>query len=329
MTRTDLVVSEDSHVGRARRLAAAAAQAAELPIAQVHKVALAATELAGNLVKHAGRGLFSVVLLPGQLDLLAADSGPGIRQLDQSMRDGYSTTGTMGAGLGAIRRAADFCDAYSLPGRGTAVLARWHTSGERPKGVRIGAARLTAPGETASGDMWAVGIAGGTATVGLSDGLGHGEAAAAASEAAVNTISAHAGRRPALILEAMHAPLARTRGATVAITQVTPSEGRMRFCGIGNIAARAYAEPGTPAQRLLSRPGIVGAGTARAVPDVAGSWSPSSWLVLHTDGVSERWNAGDWPGLLRHDPGVVAAWILGQQGRGRDDACVVAVAGGG
>ncbi|NKQ52087.1 SpoIIE family protein phosphatase [Amycolatopsis sp. K13G38] len=329
MTRTDLVVSEDSHVGRARRLAAAAAQSAGLPTAQVHKVALAATELASNLVKHARRGVFTVVALPWQLDLLAADTGPGIRRLEQSMRDGYSTTGTLGGGLGAIRRAAHFYDAYSLSGRGTAVLARWHTSGEPPRGVRIGAARLTAPGETECGDMWGFGTAGGTVTIGLSDGLGHGPGAATASEAAVETVATHAGRRPALILEAMHASLARTRGATVAITQITPADDRMRFCGIGNIAVRGYSAPDAPVQRLLSRPGIVGAGTARPAPDSTGAWSPSSWLVLHTDGVSERWNAGDWPGLLRHDPAVVAAWVLAQQSRGRDDACVVAVAGGG
>jgi hypothetical protein len=50
--------------------------------------------------------------------------------------------------------------------------------------------------------------------------------------------------------------------------------------------------------------------------------------LLYTDGVSDRWNLEEWPGLLRHDPATVAAWILAQRGRGRDDSCVVAVSGG-
>lgn len=327
MTRTDLVVSEDGHVGRARRLAAAAAQRAGLPMARVHLVALAATELATNLVKHAGRGVFTVVPGPGQLDLLAADKGPGMGRLEHSMRDGYSTTGSMGAGLGSIRRAADYFDAYTLAGRGTVVLARWRHGSPLP-GVRVGAARLTAPGETASGDMWVAVSRGATVSVALSDGLGHGDAAAKASEAAVDTLTSAAGQRPARILEAMQQALARTRGATVAVVQIVPGEGRIRFAGIGNIATRRYAETGAPVQRLLSRPGIVGVAGTNRVPDSTESWSPRSWLVLHTDGVSERWSADDWPGLLRHDPATVAAWILAQHGRGRDDACVVVVAGG-
>ncbi|GAB2971402.1 SpoIIE family protein phosphatase [Amycolatopsis acidiphila] len=328
MTRTDLVVSEDGHVGRARRLAAATAQQAGLPMEQVHRVALAATELATNLVKHAGRGVFSVVPGPGQLDLLAADKGPGIGRIEASMRDGYSTTGTMGAGLGSIRRAADYFDAYSLAGRGTVVLARWRHGTPLP-GVRIGAARLTAPGETECGDMWVAAPGGTAVSIGLSDGLGHGDAAAHASAAAVETITEHAAAAPARILEAMQQSLARTRGATVAVVQITPAEGRMHFAGIGNIATRRYGEAGARVQRLLSRPGIVGVAGTNRVPDSTDSWSPHSWLVLHTDGVSERWSADDWPGLLRHDPATVAGWILAQHSRGRDDSCVVVVTGGG
>lgn len=329
MIRSDLIVSEDSHVGRARRLAAAAAQRAGLPSRQVHRVALAATELATNLIKHATRGVFTAVTAPDRLDLLAADRGPGIRHIEQSMRDGFSTTGTLGTGLGAIRRASDHFDLYSVTGRGTVMLARWHTGHPPPPGLRIGAARLTAPGESACGDMWAVADREGIVTVGLSDGLGHGDAAATASQAAVDTLATHAALRPALILEAMQSALTPTRGATVAVAQFAAGEGSMRFCGIGNISARRYAQPGSPVQRLLSRPGIVGAANAGSPSDTVASWSPRSWLLLHTDGVSDRWSVEQSAGLMAHDPAVVAAWVLGQYGRGRDDACVVAITGDG
>ncbi|HVV14741.1 ATP-binding protein [Amycolatopsis sp.] len=328
MTRTDLVVSDDSHVSRARRLAAAAAQRAGLPAAQVHRVALAATELATNLIKHAGRGVMSVLHIPGALDVLATDRGPGIERLEESLRDGYSTVGTMGGGLGGARRAADFFDVYTLLGRGTSVLARWHTGEPALPGLSLGAARLTAPGETSCGDMWTAVEKDGLVTVMLSDGLGHGDAAAAASQAAVDVVAASAQLHPARILGVMQSALARTRGATVAVAQLATADGRLRFCGIGNIAVRHYPSPPEKVRRLLSRPGIVGAANAGNPRDSAESWSPSGRLVLHTDGVSDRWNADDWPGLFRHDPAIVAAWILGQRGRGRDDACVVVAAGG-
>ncbi|GAB3586838.1 SpoIIE family protein phosphatase [Amycolatopsis endophytica] len=330
MNRDDLVVTESSHVGRARVIAASAAARAGLPLDRVHRVSLAATELASNLLKHAGRGIFSVVRAPGGLDVLAVDTGPGIGRVEDSMRDGYSTVGTLGGGLGAVRRAADVFDVYSRRGQGTAVLARWHGDPVRlPGGVRIGSAILTAPGETECGDQWTAVSTNDTVTVAVSDGLGHGRLAARASDAAISTVASHTELRPARILELMQPSLASTRGATVAVAQMTPSEGRLRFCGVGNVSTRFYPEPGGPVQRIVSRHGIVGVAARPRPSDSAYEWSARSWLVLHSDGITDKWSTSDWPGLFHHDPATIAGWILGQRGRGRDDACVVVVTGGG
>ncbi|MDQ0379460.1 SpoIIE family protein phosphatase [Amycolatopsis thermophila] len=330
MTRDDLIVTEPSHVGRARVIAASAAARAGLPLERVHLVSLAATELASNLLKHAKRGVFSVVAALGRVDVLAVDCGPGIGRIEDSMRDGFSTVGTMGGGLGAVRRAADVFDLYSRRGQGTAVLARWHIAPVRlPGRMRIGSAILTAPGETECGDRWTAEAADDTVTVAVSDGLGHGGLAARASDVAISTVAAHTGLRPARILELMQPSLASTRGATVAVAQLTPAEGRMRFSGVGNVSTRFYADPDRSVQRIVSRHGIVGVAARSGPSDSAYEWSPRSWLVLHTDGVSDKWSNTDWPGLFNHDPATVAGWILGQRGRGRDDACVLVVTGGG
>ncbi len=65
--------------------------------------------------------------VPG-IELITIDSGPGLRDVRAAMRDGHSTVGTLGIGLGAIRRLADSCDLYSVPGprygAGGAILAR-------------------------------------------------------------------------------------------------------------------------------------------------------------------------------------------------------------
>lgn len=320
MSRADIVVSDASHVGRARLMAMAAARPRGFP---VQRVSLAAAELASNLVKHAGHGLFGVMETPGGLDLYAVDTGPGIGRLSDSMRDGFSTTGTLGGGLGAVRRAADVFDVYSMAGKGTAVLARWQPA--PVAGLRIGAALFTAPGETESGDMWTAVRSENACTVALSDGLGHGERAAEASRGAVETVVRSAEVGPRRILEAMHTRIAHTRGATVAVAEIRPAEGKVHFGGVGNIASRLYATPSAQAARLVSRPGIVGAPGASRARENTLPWSSRSWLLMHSDGVSDRWTASSWPGLLDHDPATVAAWVLGQCGRGRDDACVVAV----
>ena len=58
------------------------------------------------------------------VEILALDKGPGIRDLERSLRDGYSTAGGAGTGLGAISRLSSEFDVYSPPGKGTALLAR-------------------------------------------------------------------------------------------------------------------------------------------------------------------------------------------------------------
>src|SRR5688500_2123976 len=89
------------------------------------EVAIVVTELATNLVKHARGGeLLIRAVEDGTLEVLAVDRGGGIARPAEVMRDGYSTAGTLGAGLGAVRRLAARFDLYSTPGAGTVVMAR-------------------------------------------------------------------------------------------------------------------------------------------------------------------------------------------------------------
>src|SRR5580658_8870814 len=93
-------------------------------------VAIATTEACTNLLKHAGGG--QVLLQTSTegseavplLELLAVDQGPGMSNLDQCLRDGFSTGGSAGQGLGAIQRLSKQSDIYTLPEKGTVILAR-------------------------------------------------------------------------------------------------------------------------------------------------------------------------------------------------------------
>ena len=116
-----------TRVGAVRR--AATALAAELGLAahQVADLAIIATELSTNLVKHACEGMMHVRPVRDAEDagvqLVSIDSGPGMADVKRSQVDGESTAGTLGIGLGAVARLADRCEVYSRPGRGTIVVA--------------------------------------------------------------------------------------------------------------------------------------------------------------------------------------------------------------
>ena len=101
------------------------------------KVALAASELAGNLARHAKGGeLIISAIARGSVagvEFLAIDRGPGMADFRRCLADGYSTAGTPGTGLGAVARLADEFDAQTAVGQGTVLVARiWAAPAEPP-----------------------------------------------------------------------------------------------------------------------------------------------------------------------------------------------------
>jgi anti-sigma regulatory factor (Ser/Thr protein kinase) len=107
-------VSEASQTGAARRKAMVLAQELGMEESRQGTVALAITEMATNLVKHAGKGYILVQRLQQNgnsgLRVVSVDQGPGIADISKALIDGNSTAGTRGQGLGAIRRISDSFD---------------------------------------------------------------------------------------------------------------------------------------------------------------------------------------------------------------------------
>ena len=105
-------------VAEARRNAVAMATRLDLDDVVIARVALVVTEAATNLWKHAGGG--EILLVPPALhsgiEILALDKGPGIADLARCFQDGYSTAGSPGTGLGAIRRLSLACDVFTESG---------------------------------------------------------------------------------------------------------------------------------------------------------------------------------------------------------------------
>ncbi|MCF8815547.1 ATP-binding protein, partial [Xanthomonas campestris pv. campestris] len=175
-------LDDASQVGQARREAVALAQALALDEASCGRVALVATELATNVLKHGRGGCVQLSPVAGRagvgVELCTLDNGPGFA-LTQCLRDGYSTSGTPGTGLGAIHRQAQLLDAYS-DAKGAIVVARVFAQQGADQDLAYGALRVPIHNETVCGDAWHLQIREARATVTVIDGLGHGAGAAEA-----------------------------------------------------------------------------------------------------------------------------------------------------
>ncbi|MFD6418661.1 ATP-binding SpoIIE family protein phosphatase [Streptomyces sp. NPDC060194] len=323
----------------ARREAAALARRAGFDERRTADLSLAVTEAATNLLRHASDGALGLRLAHRRetsVDVLTLDNGPGIADIASALSDGHSTSGTLGVGLGAIRRLADTFDLHSLPGRGTVLLARFrmrasaHGPATSPPSSALSVDGLSRPisGEQVCGDTWAAherDVASGEAarvTVMLCDGLGHGPLAARVGERARQVFRQSPTGEPAELVRKLHAGLKGTRGAALAVAQVDAASGRVRLCGVGNVSA--FVWDGVTRSALLSSPGIVGSHLPQLRTHEA-ELPPGAVLVLHSDGLSDRWNPTEFPGLPSRHPAVIAGQVLAQAGVRRDDAGVVVV----
>ncbi|BCJ43800.1 transcriptional regulator [Actinoplanes ianthinogenes] len=307
-----------------RRTAERLATELAMPEQRIAELSIVAAEAAGNLVKHAQQGTILVRAVragdEAGVELIMIDSGPGMADVPRAIGDGHSTVGTLGIGFGAILRQASRWDLHSLPGKGTVLAVQvWP---DKPPAAPW-AAGLTRPitGETVSGDAVAARVADGRRQLLVCDGLGHGGLAAAASREAVRVFRQTAAGSPAAVVEALHRSLGHTRGAALAVAELDPEAGLVRYAGLGNIAGTVFGPDGSR-RGMISIPGIAGH-QRRQVREYDYPLRPGAVVVMHSDGVVDRWNPTEYPGLLTRSPEVIAGTVLRDAGTRRDDAGVL------
>lgn len=329
MQNTLIPVVEISQVGEARRMAMDFASRLNFPETKRGKVGIVVTEIANNLIKHAQNGeiILRALYLDdiGGLEILAVDKGVGMEDVSECLRDGFSTGGTPGTGLGAISRLADFFDIYSLPSVGTAVVAQlWATPlPENLPSLKIGAVNIPLASEQTCGDAWAViPVEPGRQLVIVADGLGHGELAFEASAAAIRVAKKNCQRfAPKEILELMHQQLRSTRGAAVGIADLNFNLQSVCFAGIGNIAGSIVA---IESRSLVSYSGIVGH-QIRKIQEFTYSFPANATLILSSDGLATQWKIDRYSGLISKHPSLIAGVLYRDFKRPRDDVSVVVV----
>lgn len=325
-----LQVTEVSEVAEARRAATAMAGRLGFGETEASNVALAVTEAATNLVKHATGGEILLYALQsdrvGGIEVLALDRGPGIANVAQALRDGYSTTGSPGTGLGATKRLAATFDIHSVPDVGTVVLARlWSKPlpATSPP-LEVGGVSLPKPGQEVCGDRWAAAWSPDRTLVLVADGLGHGPGAAEAALEAVQTFNKQAALTPAAIVEAIHAALRSTRGAAVAVAEISSPREEVRFAGVGNISGVVFSTEGS--RQMVSYNGTAGH-VVRKIKEFTYPCPADALLILYSDGLNTHPRPERYPGLTKRHPDLIAATLYRDYARGRDDATVVVARG--
>jgi anti-sigma regulatory factor (Ser/Thr protein kinase) len=313
------VIDDASKVGEARRAAQTLANF-EFSVEVAARVAIVATELANNLLRHAGGGdLLLQTLGSGdhtQLELIALDKGPGMADVAMCMRDGFSTAGTPGTGLGAVRRLADEFDIFSYPGEGTAVMARFG----KPQVLKLGAVSLALEGEIDCGDGWRLETGSQGTALMVVDGLGHGTFAAEAATVALDAFSASPFSPPQETIARANSLMSKTRGGAAACALIR--DGLVSYAGLGNISGTLLCAGSS--QGLVSQNGTLGMGQRR-VQQFEYRLEPGAMLIMHSDGVSARADLRNRADLTVCHPAVIAGVLYRDHGRARDDATVVVV----
>lgn len=183
-------------------------------------------------------------------------------------------------------------------------------------------AKSILPGQGESGDRHLVCCAGDGILIAAIDGIGHGEEAANAAEAAISILKASPDEPVISLLERCHEGLRSTRGVVLSLASIDPKHGMMTWVGVGNVQGvlmRAGAKKGRVEEVLLLRGGVVGsqlpALQAAVLPIAKGDT-----LVFVTDGIRSEFVEGL---STLESPQRAADKILKQHSRGNDDALVL------
>jgi anti-sigma regulatory factor (Ser/Thr protein kinase) len=322
-------VTERTQMESASSLAGKLAAAIGFSQTECDEISLAARELASNLIRHAGGGelQFSSLDEPerGGIQMVSEDAGPGIENVEQALTDGYSTAGGLGNGLGAVNRMMDVLEFCRRQRSGLRIVCqRW----VRPYGGPLANRRLEFGAATRSyrflpesGDAIVIRQWENHALAGVIDGLGHGEFAKRAAQAARQYIEQHFDQSLQNLFRGVGRACRATRGVVMALARFELGLQKVSVATVGNVEVRLYGEP-KPLRPAIRR-GIVGLVNAPEPVVTEHVWTAKSLLAMHSDGVRSGWEENWFSQLDQNPPGIVAKGLLDRHGRVDDDATVV------
>lgn len=296
--------------------------------AESEEIALVVRELALNVLHHGGEGsLVLRILDEGErtgLEVEALNLGPVIPDVEEAFRDGYSTRGSFGYGLGTVNRLMHLVEVESprAGGTGTRVVARrWLYGDPEPAGGFLDAGvasrpRLRTP---ENGDAVVITSWANRSLVGVIDGLGHGRPAMLAAKAARAYILGHAREPLEQIFRGVDRACRGTRGVVMALVRFNWAEETVTVGNVGNVELRVFGTPerlGLPVRR-----GFLGRRAPRA-PVRTTAWPREATMVAHTDGIRASEIGDAYRELEGLEPRRLARALLLRLAVDRDDATV-------
>jgi anti-sigma regulatory factor (Ser/Thr protein kinase) len=317
-------VDDESYIGAARRAVRDRAAEIGLSGAALDKLDILSTELATNLSKYGKTGQEILVQNASSDDeravtLICVDRGPGIADVDKALIDGLSTSNTLGAGLGSLKRLSNKFEISSEVGKGTIVIC---TVGDTSSSGFSDVAWLSVPypGEPRCGDGVSICSSEHCTSILVVDGLGHGDGAADVSRDACGTFEQSPFEPGTKVIERLGAALSGTRGAAVAVSRIEYRSNKLVFVGVGNISSHIYSF--YESTGCVSTQGVVG-GQLRTLLENTYEWVPGSILLMHSDGI--RSSASLASARTGKSAMMLAAEIYRDHYRANDDATVVVV----
>ena len=290
------------------------------------RMELVASELATNQAKFAeGTGvmqLWEAREPEPALDLFALDFGPGIEDVRLALEDGYTTAGTLGQGLGTVRRLADEAAFYSVARRpqggqawhGVAVWVRFRPRRRAPRPCAVGCYVRALGDSEHNGDAIELHWEEGRLCWLHLDALGHGPEAARAASRAREAVSGCG--RPEEVLERIDARLRGERGAVAAAGVLDLAGARLRLCGVGDLHGWVIANGERRA--LAFSAGVLGH-AHRHIECHHLRTPPQALLMTASDGIRNGWGLSSFPGLWRLHPQLIAFFLGEVAGRPGDD----------
>lgn len=304
------------------------------------EIDIVVSELGTNLIKHAGGGFIAVAPFAenGQrgIRIESLDSGPGISDICKALKDGYSSSNSLGVGLGAVNRLMDKLEVVSpVEGdRGTKITCiRWMRNNAQLDvsycPLEIGVATRNHPFSEVNGDAYIIKQGETSVTLSVIDGLGHGEQARRAAWTAREYIERHYDQPLDSIFSGTGTACSGTRGVVLAIVRFSwepaptqgPAEIRFSHASVGNIECKVFGSPHPIS--FIERRGVVGVNAPKPVIS-SHIWGPAMKLVMYSDGLRTNWRWADFPELADAEINRAAAALLHRLGK-EDDATVMVV----
>ncbi len=290
------------------------------------------SELTSNLIKHAQSGelLYKVSEEENSnkaFEIIALDNGKGTDDIQRMIRDGASTTNTLGNGLGALQRLSDFFQIYSVAGGGTVAVSKIFVKpipefkrSTQPK-MLIKAVQVCYPGETFCGDGYSVMETPDETRIFVGDGLGHGPNAYDAVQEAIKAFRECTLASSGEVLKYIHQKVKKTRGLVATVAILNHKTKRWNICGVGNISTRLHQ--GIQYKNYMSHNGIVGLNIPGSMNDYSVEAEQFQTIVMCSDGIRTRWELARYSGILKHDPSIIASMIFKDHARRNDDMTVL------